>query len=179
MGTVDYIMILNPIYWVMGFIAGIVVGTGWVGGTLVMAMSGGAWAMISLLLADISSRDRGYFILWYLAYLFLGIIALLWFLYVMEFYATKRARKKVISERVMSPTPTHSDIVADAIKVYSPAQMKEFEIQDLVDDDKYDLAIVLAKCKLDHFEKLNDQKKIGEFKNLIGWLEHTKKLHEV
>lgn len=83
-----------------------------------------------------------------------------------------------MGRKLISTDMKASDLVGSAVNVFSPRQLKEFEIQDLVDANKFGEAIWRAEVKLRDFQEKRDFEAAEKYENLIGWIKHTAKRYE-
>lgn len=168
---------LNPIFWIIDLFTGMHAIKYGSTNVFTMAMGGAIWGIISYFMAEYQSQKRGYLILWYLAFLVFGIITVIWTLFVDEFLTRRNIRRKIAADRIANSTPSLSDIVAGAVKVYSPKQIKEFGIQDLVDNHEYDRAISRVRIKLEFSEEEHDRENVKKYSALLKYIEHSRQVH--
>ncbi|MCX6647381.1 MAG: hypothetical protein NTY09_13640 [bacterium] len=85
---------------------------------------------------------------------------------------------KIRSEKMVKTIETTADRVAETFEVYTPKRLKEFEIQDYVDEHKYDEAIWRANVKLNFYLNRQENTEVEKYQSLINWLEHSRQVYE-
>lgn len=172
-----FFSLLNPMYWFFAFITGQVQNSFHSPDLILMTLGGASWAIIAFLIAEMLARERGYFIVWYLAFFLGGILTIIWFVITSEIIARKMVKEKVTGERLANPIEKTSDRVEMAFEIYTPKRLKEFEIQDLVDNNLFDEAIHKASTRLEFFRQREELDIAKKYESLVKWLEHTRKVH--
>lgn len=173
----EILMCLNPLYWIFTGISLFIPGHTDALHFLTMALGGAAWGIASFMLTEIAIKIRGFFIVWYLSFFFGGIVTVIWF-YTADFLARRKTMVKIRSEKMVKTIETTADRVAETFEVYTPKRLKEFEIQDYVDEHKYDEAIWRANVKLNFYLNRQENTEVEKYQSLINWLEHSRQVYE-
>ncbi|MCK4719161.1 hypothetical protein KAU08_00805 [bacterium] len=174
----ERLLMLNPLYWLFEL------GTGMFGNMpprihiLNMTMGAAGWGIISFMIAEIPARKQGRFVLWYFTTLVFGVIPYLLYWFFDEYLGGKKRTRKVMGRKLISTDMKVSDLVGSAVNVFSPRQLREFEIQDLVDANKFYEAIRSADAKLRVFQEKRDFEAAEKYENLLGWIKHAQKRYD-
>jgi hypothetical protein len=173
----ELLMSLNPLYWIFSGISLFIPAHPEVLKFLTIALGGAAWGIISFTLAELSSKERGYFIVWYLLFFFGGIVTVIWF-YTADFLVRRKTMVMIRSQKMVKTIETTADRVAETFEVYTPKRLKEYEIQDYVNEHKYDEAIWRANVKLNFYLNRQKNSEVKKYQSLIKWLEHMKHVYK-
>jgi len=166
-----YILFLNPIYLLAHIIVLQYPGFGtWVARILFIVFSYAIWGIIAWLIAEHMAKKRGVTFLWFIVLLVFNI----WFyiLYAIFDKLTSVDHSAVARGAMMaSDRNTPSSIVGSAIDSYSPAEYREFEIQDMADRGQIDEALSIARNRLEQANRAKDEPQAQKWASITRWLE--------
>jgi len=170
----ELIASINPLYWLAEWLIQVQTfgerGALHIFGLMMVLI---LWGAVAVFVAELPSRGRGNYLLWFLLFFVLNVWAILGW-WALESVGTRKRAQRAKGQAAVYSRATVSSLVSSAVRVYSPSDLKEHYIQSLIDKNMYDEAIQIARNRIEHYRSVNDLEQVDRYQSMLGWIEAAK-----